>query len=101
MLLNRRPDLRHARHQRAVDDVERRGAFGQLAVEIIDQAVLRAFDDVVGQPFIERKIVGLLLLPSRRAAKMLRNRGDVELIDRGLLLARLLPPVLGASQFAG
>ena len=33
-------DLGHARHQRAVDDVERRGAFRALAVEIGDQAVL-------------------------------------------------------------
>ena len=49
-------DLRHAGHQRAVDDVERRGAFGTLAVEIVDQAFLRAFDDVIGQALIERQM---------------------------------------------
>ena len=54
-------DFGHARHQRTVDDVERRGAFGALAVQIGDQAVLGAFDDVVGQPLIERQILGALL----------------------------------------
>ena len=55
-------DLGHARHQRPVDDVERRGAFGALAVEVGDQAVLGAFDDVVRQPLVERQILGALLL---------------------------------------
>ena len=48
-------------HQRAVDDVERRRAFGALAVEVGDQAVLGAFDDVVRQALIERQIRRVLL----------------------------------------
>ena len=35
-------------------------AFGALALEIGDQAVLAAFDDVVGEALIERQIGGLL-----------------------------------------
>ena len=79
-------DFGHAGHQRAVDDVERRGAFGALAVEIGDQAVLGAFDDVVGQALVERQIgrLGFVLLD--RVAEVLGDRGDVELVDGGLLL---------------
>jgi hypothetical protein len=51
----------HAGHQRPVDDVERRGALGALAVEVGDQAVLGAFDDVVGQALVERQVLGALL----------------------------------------
>ncbi len=54
-------DFGHPGHQRAVDDVERRDAFGALAIEIVDQAVFRAFDDVVGQALIERQIGGFRL----------------------------------------
>ena len=53
------PDFRHAGHQRTVDDVERPGAFGALQVEIGDEAVLGAFDDVVGEALVERQIGGL------------------------------------------
>ncbi len=51
-------DLGHAGHQRAVDDVERGGAFGAFQVEIGNEAVLGAFDDVVGEALIEREIFG-------------------------------------------
>ena len=46
-------DLVHAGHQRAVDDVERR-RFLALEVEVGDEAVLRALDDVVGEALVER-----------------------------------------------
>ena len=51
-------DFRHSRHERAVDDVERRGAFGELAVEIGDQAVLRAFENVICEALVERQVRG-------------------------------------------
>ena len=61
----------------------------RLQVEIGDQAVLGAFDDVVRQALIERQIRGVLLLTRLPvAAEMLGDGGDVELVDGGLLLAR-------------
>ena len=59
-------DLVHAHHQRPVDDVERRGTFGALAVEILDQAVLGAFDDVVREALVERQVLGAHLARARR-----------------------------------
>ena len=47
------PDLVHALHQRAVDDFER-AARRQRLVEVLDQAVLRAFEDVAGEAIVER-----------------------------------------------
>ena len=81
-------DFGHAGHQRTVDDVERRGAFGALEVQIGDQAVLGAFDDVVGQALIERQIGGLRLVFLAGLAEMLGDGGDVELVDGDLLFAR-------------
>src|SRR5271166_2851332 len=46
----------HPRHQRSVDDVERRRSFFQLQVEVGNQAVLGALNDVVGQPLIEWQV---------------------------------------------
>ena len=71
------------------------GAFGSLAIEIGNQAVLGAFDDVVGQALVERQIGGLLLFSFARLAEMVGDSRDVELIDRDFLLARLTPPVFG------
>ena len=51
-------DFSHALHERAIDDVEWRGAFGALAVQICDQALFRAFDNVAGQALVERQISG-------------------------------------------
>ena len=64
------------------------GAFGALAVEVGDQAVLGAFDDVVGQALIERQIRGVLLDARAGLAEMLGDGGDVELVDGGLLFRR-------------
>ena len=50
-------DLVHAPHQRAVDDVERRG-FLELRVQVVDQPVAAALDDVAGQPLVEREGLG-------------------------------------------
>ena len=84
-------DFGHAGHQRAVDDVERRGAFGALAVEIGDQAVLGAFDDVVRQALIERQIRGLAALRLRRRSRKCSAMAAMwNWLMRGLLLARLL-----------
>ncbi len=85
----------HPGHQRAVDDVQRRNTFLKFAIQIVDQAVFRAFDDVIRQPLVERQIRGFLFFACAGAAKMLGNRGDVKLIDRGFLLAaiaRASPP---------
>ena len=70
------------------------GAFGALAVEIGDQAVLGAFDDVVGQALVERQISARTLDARAGLAEMFGDGRDVELVDGGLLLRRLLPPVL-------
>ena len=86
-------DLVHPRHQRAVDHIEWRRALGELAVEIGDEAILAALDDVVREAFVERNVGGVLLFLFHRVTKMRGDRGDVELIDRDLLVARLFAPV--------
>ena len=86
--------FRHARHQRPIDDVERSRAFLALQIEIGDQAFLGAFDDVIGQALIERKVGRFHFLRLRAAAEKFGDLRDVVLIDRGLLLGRLLAPVL-------
>ena len=63
------PDFGHAGHQRAIDDVERRGAFRALAIQIGNQAVLGALNDVVGQPFVERQVRRSFSFPSCRALR--------------------------------
>ncbi len=94
-------DFGHAGHQRAVDDVERRGAFGELAVQIVDQAVFRAFENVVREALIERQILGARFLARPGAAEMFGDGGDVKLVDRGFLFARLLAPVAGRAAKQG
>src|SRR6266403_1983499 len=42
------PDLSHARHQRAVDDIERGNALGALSVEVRHKTIASAFDNVAG-----------------------------------------------------
>ena len=93
--------LRHAGHQRSVDDPQRRGALRPFALQVGDQAVPGAFDDVVGQPLIERQILGTRLDARSRLPEMLCDAGDVELVDGRLLFRRLLPPILrrGAQRF--
>ena len=54
--------LGHPGHQRAVDDVQRRRAFLPLEVEVGNQTVLGALDDVAGQAFVDVKLFGGLLL---------------------------------------
>ena len=81
-------DFGHSGHQRAVDDVERGHAFGELAIEIGDEAVLRAFEDVIRQALIERQIFGARFLARAGGAEMFGDGGDVKLIDGGFLLAR-------------
>ena len=45
-------DLVHALHERAVDDVERRGVT-PLLLQVVDEAVAAALDDVAGQPLVK------------------------------------------------
>ena len=52
-------DLVHALHQRAVDDFER-AARGQSLVEVIDQAVFRAFENITRQATVERHRLAIL-----------------------------------------
>ena len=89
--------FRHPRHQRPVDDIQRRGPFAPLRIQIRNQAVFRAFHDVVGQPLIQRQIGGLLFHPLRGPAEMVAHGRDVILIHRDLLFAALLAPVLRHS----
>ena len=71
----------------------------RLQFEIGDQAVLGAFDDVVGEALIERQVGGFLLCDLRAGLrKIFGDRGDVELIDGGFLLGGLLAPVLGGAR---
>jgi hypothetical protein len=95
IVIEQPPHFGHARHQRAIDDFERRCAFGALAVEIRDEAVLGAFDDVVGQALVERQVLGADFDARAGLAEMFGDRRDVELVDGGTLLQALLPPVFG------
>jgi hypothetical protein len=74
---------------------------GPLALQVGDQAVLGAFDDVVGQALIERQILGVLFDARPGLAEMLRDPRNVELIDGRLLFRRLGAPILrrGAQRF--
>ena len=92
----------HARHQRAVDDVERGHAFRQFLIEVGDEAVLRAFENVICEALIEREIFGTRFLAGAGGAEMFGDRRNMELIDGGFLLARLLAPVgRGAANYCG
>ena len=79
-----------------------RGAFGALAVEIGDQAVLGAFDDVVGQALVERQ-VGARFLLSRFTA--LRKCSVMAAMWNWLMAAFCsavcCAPVLGRGSAAG
>ncbi len=91
--------LGHTGHQRAVDDIERGHAFFQLEIQIGDQAFLRAFDDVISQALIQRKVGCLCLLLLRASAEEFGDFRDMELIDRRFLLgasARASPPAPGS-----
>ena len=46
-------DLVHPDHERAVDDVER-PRVAELRVQVVDEAVLRPFDDVAGESLVQR-----------------------------------------------
>ena len=83
-------DFLHAVHERAVDDVERGRAFLALEVEVGDESFLRAFENVIGEPAVERQVGRLLLHAALGGAEMLVDRRDVVLVDRGALFLRLL-----------
>src|SRR5712691_2296525 len=74
-------------------EVGRRDALRPLAVQVCQETVLAPLEYVIGQPFVQWQIRGFGLLPSFRCPKMLGDRGNMELVDGNLLLARLLPPV--------
>ena len=95
VVIEQAPDFGHARHQRAIDHIERRYAFFELQIEIGDQAVFGSLYDVVRQAFIERQVGGLFLLPPRRTAKVFGDSCYMKLVNRNLLLARLLAPIFG------
>ncbi len=90
-------DFGHAGHERAVDDIERGCAFGALEIEVGDEAVLGAFDDVVGEALIERDIGRLFLLALAGFAEVIGDGGDVELVDGDFFFARLGAPVFGGG----
>ncbi len=78
-------DLAHASHQRSVDDVERGDAFSALAVEIGNQTVLGALDNVIREALVEREIGSLLLVFFYGVAEVCGDGGDMKLIDRDFL----------------
>ena len=82
-------DFGHAGHQRAIDDFERARAFFAFAIEVGDQAVFGAFDDVVRQA-LDRAAASadLFLFLLAGSCGNVGDRRDVELIDRGSLLGR-------------
>ena len=67
----------------------------RFAVQVGDQAVLGAFDDVVGQALIERQVLRVLFDARPGLTEMLGDGRDVELVDGRLLLRRLRAPILG------
>jgi len=85
----------HAGHEGTVDDVERVGAFGAFAIEIFDETVFRALDDVGGQAFVEREVGRFGFDLGRGFAEVIGDGGDVELVDGGALFFGLLAPVVG------
>ncbi len=70
VVIEQPPYFAHAHHQRSVDDVERRRAFSQLQFQSRDQAVLGPFDDVVGQPLVERQIARQFFGPASGLPEM-------------------------------
>ncbi len=92
-------DFGHACHQWSVDDVERVRAFLPLQLQVGDQTVLGAFDDVARQALVERQFRDHLPGLMAGAPEIFADRGNVELIDGDFLLAGLLAPV-GRSRNA-
>ena len=62
-------DFGHSGHQRAVDDVERRVAFGAFAIEIVNQAVFGAFENVIREALVERQVGGASFFREPEARK--------------------------------
>ncbi len=91
-------DFGHAVHQRAVDDIEGLRAFLELQVQVRDQAVLGAFDDVARQAHVEGKFGDDDARFLAGAAEVFGDGGDVELIDGDFLFAGLLAPVFGSGN---
>ena len=86
-------DFGHTGHEGAVDDVERVCSCGALAFEVGDETVFTAFDDVVGEAFVEREIGGDFFLAGGCAAEVFGDGGDMVLVNLSFLLAGLLAPV--------
>ena len=86
-------DLLHAVHERAVDDVERPG-FLELQIQVVDETVLRAFEDVIREATVERQVRRFLFYPALGGAEMLVDGGDVVLVDRGALFTGLLAVII-------
>ena len=95
------PDFSHPPHQWAVDNVERRCPLGTFALQVLDQSVARAFDDVVREALVQWLVFFLLLFFFLCRSEMLRDGHDVELVNRRFLRFALLAPVFRhiAQQF--
>ncbi len=85
----------HPRHQRGVDDVQRRHSFRPLSLQIRNQTVARPLNDVIPQPLVQRQFFSRRFFLLLCRAKVLRNRRDVKLIDRRFLFLALFSPILG------
>src|SRR5215469_8813728 len=90
--------LGHAGHQRAVNDVQGRGALRAFAFEVRDQTITRAFQDVICEAFVEWQISAASFFFFLGAAEMLGDGGNPELIDGSSLFLALLTPVRGSIE---
>ena len=89
------PDFRHSSHQWPVHDVQWGRTLPALFLQIFNQPVPRAFDDVVCQPLIQWHVCRARFFLLLRRAEVLGNGRDVVLIDRRALFLALLAPVGG------
>ena len=92
------PHFRHTSHQRAIDDVQRRRTFRALALQVVNEAVARALNDVICQPLVDGQIFRANLFLFRGGSEMFRDGLNVILVDGRALLFLLLAPI-GGSVF--
>ena len=86
-------DFRHPCHQWSIYDIQRWRTFPAFPLQINNQPVSRALDNVVRQPLVQRQIRRACFIFLFRGAEMLGDRRDVKLIDGRTLLFCLLAPV--------
>ena len=86
--------LLHAVHKRAVDYLERGHVVGELLVEVGQQPLLAALDDVPRQPLIQWQVLHFGPLMLHGSAKVFCDLCNVELVQGRLVFGSLLAVVL-------